>query len=125
NRVEIAPNQLVQWQFNLSTLAQFIATELGVEYRGNPSDNGLELGVARGRRRSQILCLMASPEITLVAGTSSRFVADVVSFDGAAYRVDAGLIAEMADKSTTGDERYTPSTARRDVRKLETAAMYE
>ena len=38
------------------------------------------------------------------------------------YTLDAGLIRQLVDASTTGDARYTPGQARREVRKLETAA---
>ncbi len=35
------------------------------------------------------------------------------------------MIRQLADSVTTADNRYTPSNAKREVRKLDTQAMYE
>jgi hypothetical protein len=35
------------------------------------------------------------------------------------------MVRRLVDASTTGDRRYTPSSARREARKLDTQAMYE
>jgi hypothetical protein len=35
------------------------------------------------------------------------------------------MIRQLVDSATTADNRYTPTNARREVRKLDTQAMYE
>ena len=35
------------------------------------------------------------------------------------------MIRRLVDAATTADNRYTPSNARREARKLDTQAMYE
>jgi len=35
------------------------------------------------------------------------------------------MIRQQVDAATTADNRYTPTTARREARKLDTQAMYE
>ena len=40
-------------------------------------------------------------------------------------RLDAVMVQQLVDRATTADTRYTPSSARREVGKHETQAMYE
>jgi len=49
---------------------------------------------------------------------------EFIEFHKDAYSLDAVQIRRLADSATTADDRYTPSNARREARKLDTKAMY-
>jgi hypothetical protein len=61
----------------------------------------------------------------LVAGSSRVPLSECIKFHEGAYSLDAVQIRRLADSATTADDRYTPSNARREARKLDTKAMYE
>jgi len=52
-------------------------------------------------------------------------LAELVDFDRGDYAIDANAVRQLIDSTTTADPRYTPSTARREARKLDTQARYE
>jgi hypothetical protein len=52
-------------------------------------------------------------------------LSEFIEFHGGAYMLDDVQIRRLVDSSTTADDRYTPSNARREARKLDTQAMYE
>jgi hypothetical protein len=83
------------------------------------------IGIARGDKRSQMLCLQVGGDLALVAGNNAVPLAELVGFRDGEYSVDGAMIRELVDAATTADSRYTPSNARREARKLDTQAMYE
>lgn len=127
NRVSIAVSCLEQWQADAATVAQFIAADLSLRFNGTHADNDslLQIGMAVGDKRTQMLSLRCGGDPALVAGASVIPLAEVIQFQGGRYTLDPILIRQLVDTATTGDTRYTPSTARREVRKLETEAMRE
>lgn len=126
-RVKIKPDRLQQWRLTQGQLAQWIADTLALRFSGKRLDgeNLLELGLVSGEKRAQMLCLHMDDELALVAGSNRIPLIDAVQFIDGSLTLDADLVRQLVDTSTTGDPRYTPSTARREVRKLETAAMHE
>ncbi|MEA3278439.1 MAG: hypothetical protein U9Q81_24715, partial [Pseudomonadota bacterium] len=82
-------------------------------------------GMVTGLERTQMLCLRTEGELALVAGSSAIPLAEVIEYSPGRYSIDRNMIWQLVDASSTADARYTPSTARREVRKLETEAMYE
>ena len=84
-----------------------------------------EIGIASGDKRSQMLCLQANGVLTLVAGNNKVPLAELIEFHDGAYSLDGAMIRRMVDAATTADNRYTPSNAKREARKLDTQAMYE
>lgn len=42
-----------------------------------------------------------------------------------AYSLDQAIIRHLVNSASTADSRYTPTTARRETRKLDTQARYE
>jgi len=126
-RVKIPATRLQQWRLPLGQLARWIADTLTLRLSGKRLDGGnlLELGLVSGEKRAQMLCLHTAGELMLVAGSSRIPLVDAVQFFNGALSLDADLIRQLVDNAATGDARYTPTTARREVRKLETAAMHE
>jgi len=126
-RVKIPPARLQQWRLTQGQLARWIADTLALRFSDKRLDGGnlLELGLVSGEKRAQMLCLHTAGELALVAGSKSIPLVDAIPLIDGALSLDAELIRQLVDSATTGDDRYTPNTARREVRKLETAAMHE
>ena len=127
NRVPVHPGQLIQWQCNADLVSGFVASSLGLRSPKRQTDSAdrREIGIVCGEKRSQMLCLEASGTLTLVIGSSKVPLAEFIEFHKGAYSLDASQIQRLADSATTADDRYTPSNARREARKLDTQAMYE
>ena len=85
----------------------------------------LGIGMARGDKRSQMLCLQVDGGLALATGTSTVPLAELVRFHDGEYSVDSAMIRQLVDSATTADPRYTPSNARREAGKLDTQAKYE
>ena len=125
--VKLQLARLQQWQLTQGQLAYWITDTLTVRYSGKRLDGGnlLELGLVSGEKRAQMLCLHTAGELALVAGSNRIPLVDAIQLIDGALSLDANLIRQLVDSAATGDARYTPNTARREVRKLETAAMHE
>jgi len=127
NRVHVPAERLTQWQCTADAVCGFIADSLGLRLSDARSavESLLEIGMARGDKRTQMLCLQSEGELALVAGSSVIPLAEAIRFIEERYCVDKTQVRQLVDSSTMADNRYTPSTARREARKLETQAMYE
>ena len=127
NRVPVPAERLIQWQCNADLVCRFVAASLGLRSPARKADsNGRrEIGIVSGDKRSQMFCLEVSGTLTLVAGNSKVPLAEFIEFREGTYMLDAAQIRRLADASTTADDGYTPSKARREARKLDTQAMYE
>ena len=121
------PTRLTQWRCDAEAVCGFIAASLGLRRSDqHQADAGLlNIGIARGDKRSQMLCLQADGDLAMVAGNNAMPLAELVGFRNGEYSVDGDTIRQLVDSATTADTRYTPSNARREARKLDTQAMYE
>ena len=127
NRVPVSPGRLTQWQCNVDLVSRFVASSLGLRDTDRYTDSAgrREIGMVCGDKRSQMQCLDTSGSLNLVIGSSKVPLAEFIEFHKGAYTLDAAAIRRLADFATTADERYTPSNARREARRLDTQAMYE
>lgn len=127
NRVPVSALRLTQWRCDAEAVCAFVAANLGLRRSGqHPADSGLlNIGVATGDKRSQMLCLRADGDLALVSGNNAMPLAELVGFSAGEYSVDRLMIRLLVDSATTADPRYTPSNARRETRKLDTQAMYQ
>ena len=127
NRVEVPAERLRQWRCGAEAVGAFVAQSLGIRSDNQrKADAGLwELGLVRGKRRSQMVCLRANGTLGLVAGENAVPLAELVRFGAEGYSVDCEGIRQLVDAASTGDSRYTPSNARREAHKLETQARHE
>ncbi|QWF69706.1 hypothetical protein KEF85_09990 [Methylomonas paludis] len=126
NRVKIKATDLMQWYCNAEAICRFIADALGLRRTEQTSDlaNHWYIGVATGNKRSQMLCLQVDDFCMLVAGGNALPLADFIRFDSELYTLDVGMLTKLVDTANTADDRYTPSTAKQEVRKQETQEMY-
>ena len=120
NRVPVSTDRLTQWRCGTDFVSGFVADCLGLRRSRKRAKSAgvLEIGMARGEKRYQMLCLRTEGESALVTGSSAIALADVLRFRNGRYGLEETLVCQMVDASTTGDARYTPSQARREARKL-------
>ena len=127
NRVAVPTAMLTQWRCSADAMCGFVAASLGLR-RSDKRAARAELwniGIATGDKRSQMLCLQADGVLAVVAGNNAVPLADLIGYHDGAYSLDAVMIRQLVDAATTADNRYTPTNAKREARKLDTQAMYE
>ncbi|MGB3450521.1 MAG: hypothetical protein WBA58_08520 [Giesbergeria sp.] len=127
HRVAIGAAQLALWRCDTKSVCGFVAACLGLQPTSMqpPDDDSLLVGVARGNKRTQMLCLrVVQGHLTLVAGRNGLPLTGVIGFENGHFILDQVAIGHMVDTSTTADPRHTPSTVKREARKLDTQAMY-
>jgi len=95
--------------------------------RSNTTESGglWEIGIATGKKRSQMLCLEANGELLLVAGESKAPMAELIEFHDGQFSLDEAMVRQLVDAATTADHRYTPSIHKREIRKHATQARYK
>jgi hypothetical protein len=127
NRVPVTHEHLTQWRCSTDVVCGFIADNLGLRRSVKPANGaGLrEIGITTGDKRSQMLCLLVDGSLSLVAGNNAVPLVEFIGYQDDTYSLDATMIRQLVDAATTADERYTPTTARREVRKLDTQTMHE
>ena len=127
NRIPVPAERLIQWQCSPDLVSGFVASCLGLRRQAIKKDAAgrWEIGIVFGDKRSQMLSFEASGILTLVAGSSKVPLAEFIKFNKGAYSLDTVQVRRLADSATTADNRYTPSKARMEARKLDTQAMYE
>jgi len=131
NRVVVAAERLAQWRCDMDALCGFIAQSLGLRRRDQPSDSAerccelWKIGIATGDKRKQMLCLKVDGELALVAGNSAVALSESIDYRNGKYLLDQAVIRHLVDSATTADIRYTPTSTRREARKLDTQAMYK
>jgi hypothetical protein len=126
-RVVVPAERLRQWLCGVEAMAGFVAQSLGLrpESPRKTGDGLWELGLAMGKKRSQMLCLRTKGALELVAGNNAVPLAELVRSGAEGYSVDGDAIRQLVDTATTVDSRYTPTNARRESRKLKTQALHE
>lgn len=129
NRVKVPTNRLTQWQCRVDTVCGFIMDSLGLR-RNDKALDSVDLwgiGIAKGNKRTQMLCLQADNDgvLTLVAGGNTVPLADAIDFRDGAYLLDGATIRQLVDSASAVDSRYTPTNAKREARKLDTQTLYE
>lgn len=126
NRVPIHAARLALWRCDVQSVCRFVAARLGLQQTTiQPSEDGLlPIGMARGDKRTQMLCMRVQGQLVLVAGAEAMPLADVIGFEDGSFTLDQAVIRQMVDAAATADPRHTPSTAKREARKIDTQAMY-
>jgi len=128
SRVAVSVDRLEQWRCTADAVCSFVAASLGLrqsDKRRLASADFLEIGMATGDKRSQMLCLQTDGELMLVAGGNRLPLSGLVAYRTGAYSLDSARVGQLIDAATTADNRYTPSNAKREARKVDTQAMYK
>ena len=124
NRVTVEADRLTQWQSSPDAVCDFVAGCLGLRPSGKRTGRAglMEIGMANGRKRRQMLCLRADRELELVAGEGAVALAEVVEFNRGRYGLKTARLRRLVDTSALADARYTPSRAGWAARKRATQA---
>ena len=127
NRVQVSSERLNQWKCSADSVCGFVAASLELRRsdKKTVSDGLWEIGIATGKKRSQMLCLQANGELDLVAGNNKVPLAEFIEYHDGGYSLDGAMVRRLVDASTTADECYTPTIVKREARKLDTQAMHE
>ncbi len=126
-RVQVPLVRLQQWQSSIRQLASVIANLLGfkdkIEFTAGQST--IKLGMlksSKGRRWVYLNCA----DLSIVLNQHSIPVDDVLYFENEQLFIDHDCIDDLLNRpSLHQDKSYTPSTKKREARKLETQAMYQ
>ena len=126
NRVPVPAARLALWRCDAQAVCGFVASSLDLQPSPVQATEAglLPIGIARGNKRTQMLCLRLHGHLALVVGTNAMPLADVVGFENGGFTLDHAVIHQMVDAATTSDPRHTPSTAKREAGKLDTQARY-
>ncbi len=118
NRVTVEPDRLTRWQSSLDAVCDFVAGSLGMRRAGKRSGRAglMEIGMASGNRRRQMLCLRADVELELVAGDGAVVLTEVVDFRRGRYGLKKARLRRLVDTFATPDARYTPGHNRQQAR---------
>ena len=124
NRVTVDPDRLTRWQSGPDAVCDFVADCLGLRPGGKRIGRAglMEIGMANGRKRRQMLCLRADTELELVAGEGAVALAEVVEFNRGHYGLKKARLRRLVDTAAMADARYTPSRAGWAARKRATQA---
>ena len=92
NRVTVEPDRLTQWQSDPDAVCDFVADCLGLRPSGKRTGRAglMEIGMANGRKRRQMLCLRTDGELELVAGEGALALAEVIDFKPRPLRIEEG-----------------------------------
>lgn len=127
SRITVSLEKLNQWQCTIEFVCKFIANRLELRQSNQHPDNPnlINIGIVKGNKRSQMLCLEADGVLSLVSGNSRLPLTELIEYHDGAYSLDDATIRQLVDNATTANNRYTPSNAKREARKLDTSAMHE
>ena len=128
-RVKIPLSRLRQWQVTDAQVAGWITDALGL--KGKPerekASGIFTLGNVQGRKRVGIVAFDTAAPVSLKVSGHSRPLSEFVELASGHLSIERAAVLDMVDLPPLSEsaDRYQPTTARRDARKLDTQAMYE
>ncbi|QPJ64812.1 MAG: hypothetical protein G3M78_05180 [Candidatus Nitrohelix vancouverensis] len=125
-RIPIPPEYLQRWQLTEKQVALWISRELGIKgqlRKDNETGNFLIEGV-QGKRKTGCFELVCNEPTSIKISEYSLPLLELVYCDGDQLKFDRRAIFDLIDRPPPSD-RYKPSTARREVNKLETQARHK
>ncbi|MBK6568021.1 hypothetical protein [Candidatus Aalborgicola defluviihabitans] len=83
----------------MQAVCGFVAESAGIRNAVKPgSDTNLwEIGIATGKKRSQMLCLQVNGALALVAGGNALPLADFIGYANGVYSVDVLMVNQLVD----------------------------
>jgi len=106
SRVTVSLERLEQWRCTTDAVSGFVAASLGLrrsDKRRPANADLLEIGMATGDKRSQMLCLQKDGDLMLVAGGNKVPLVETIAYDKDAYSVDGSMIRLLVDAGTSAD----------------------
>lgn len=126
-RVQIPLVRLQQWQASVKQLSKVIADLLGFKDKivFIPDQSVIRLGMLKSRSGRRWVTLNTS-DLSLEINQHALPIDDLLYFDDKLLSIDQECIDDLLNReSLNQSKKYTPSTAKREAKKLETQAMYQ
>ena len=126
-RIKVPLERLQQWQGSVKQLAKVIAEMLGLKDKFTFSANQavINLGMVKGHKGRRWVTLN-STDLSLEINQHTVPIAEVLFFDDKELVIDQNRIDDLLNGESLGiGKKYTPSTSRREARKIETQATHQ
>ena len=126
-RVKIPLVRLQQWQASVKHLSQVIADLLGLKDKITFTANQvvIKLGMLKAQKGRRWVTLNGS-DLSLEINQRTLPVDELLYFDGKQLVIDQNSIDGLLNSEPLNPgKKYTPSTTKREARKLGTQAMYQ
>lgn len=125
-KIPIPLNNLQQWQITENQVALWVANQLRL--KGKPKKDketrSFLIGDIQGKKQSGRLELVFVEPVSLKASGHFLPLNEIVYFENNELQIDRKAIFNVVDRLPVKD-RYNPSIARRESRKLDTQEMYK
>lgn len=120
-RILISLELCQQWQITENQLAQWIARELGIrgKTKRDKESNNILIGDVQGKKKTGSLELSCTDPASLKASGHSLLMIEAIYFTDGQLQIDREAIINLIDRPPSKN-RYKPSIARREARKLDT-----
>lgn len=129
-RVPVELGRLMQWQITGGLLAKTLARLLG--FTKLPQDEGAsgkrwKLGLLKGKEHKGEVKLAVENGVTLIVSGHTILLSEILTLDCGGLSVDRDELLRLVDKpgGQPSAQRYPPSIARRESRKLDTQKHYQ
>lgn len=126
-KIPLQLEQLRQWKTSVQQMARVVAGMLGFnkEIDRNVDQDNIRLGMLKGNKGRCWISLRTDPLILELNGLEMP-LQEVLYFDQDNLLIDQDRLDACLNRpSNKGGKRYSPSTDRRESRKLITQAMYQ
>lgn len=125
-RIRIPPDYLQQWQVTENQIARWLGAKLGIRNKPkkNKTTQTIQIGSLRGNKKAGCLELASTAPVSLKVSEHSLPLNEIIYFESNQLQIDRNAILNMVDRSPPSN-RYQPSNARREARKLDTYEMYK
>ncbi len=124
-RVMVPMERLHQWQCGVMGIAGIVQRLLGLEYELDSTHASLKLGMLKSPHGRRWISLNQGP-LTLEINGVQVPIDEILYFDHQELVLDMVRIEELLKvKPENRGKAYNPSVTKREVRKLQTQAMYQ
>lgn len=125
NRVPVPISRLEQWQTSGASIADLLSRLLGLHRSGaSDTDNARwEVGMLKGAKYSSHVVLVADGKFALSLAGHSVSLADVLTLEGDAFKVDRRTLARLVDQPVAGAGDVESAAHRRERLKRRVQAV--
>lgn len=126
-RISVDFEQLKQWQISSELLAKTISKllELTTTPKKDSKNKQWLLGMFKGKKRNDYVTLTINNGVFLNIAGHSIPLAEVLNFKKRKLTIDKNELIKLTDNPIAKNQRYEPSTVKREAGKLETQARYK
>ncbi len=124
-KIEIPLTHLQQWKASFIQLSMVIARLLGLDIEYKPEKDFIRLGMLKSMGGRRWVTLFSQPLVLEINGYKTP-VSELLFIDGGEITIDTPRIHELLEvEPLRVGKAYTPSTDKREARKIATQAKYQ